>query len=101
MTDFVEVTAKGVSKFLVAQGVDPERLPIHVSEVGPGERPHPPHAHSGLEAIYILEGRGTLEVEGVAHGLGPNECMVLDTTRAHGLLNTGTTRMRYMVIITR
>jgi uncharacterized cupin superfamily protein len=101
MKDFVEGTAKGVSRMLVAQGVDPERLHIHISEVSPGERPHPPHTHAGLEAIYMLEGHGTLEVEGVAHQLGPNECIVLDTTRVHGLLNTGTVPMRYMVIITR
>jgi mannose-6-phosphate isomerase-like protein (cupin superfamily) len=49
----------------------------------------------------MLEGQGTLEVEGVSHRLGPNECMVLDTTRVHGLHNTGTVPMRYLVIITR
>jgi uncharacterized cupin superfamily protein len=100
MMDFVEVAAKGVGRLLVAKGVDAERLHIHISEIGPGERPHPPHTHAGLEAIYVLEGNGTLEVDGQAYPLGANQCMLLDTTRIHGLLNTGTAKMRYMVIIT-
>ena len=100
MMEFVEVAAKGLGRLLVARGVDPERLHVHVSEIAPGTRPHPPHTHPGLEAIYVLDGHGSVEVEGVAHPLGPGECILMDTTRLHGLVNTGSARMRYLVIIT-
>ena len=99
--EFVEATAKGLGRLLVAKGMDPDRLHVHITEIAPGERPHPPHTHTGAEAIYVLEGRGAVEVEGVAHALGPNECVIMDTTRLHGLVNTGSVKMRYLVIITR
>jgi mannose-6-phosphate isomerase-like protein (cupin superfamily) len=100
MAEFRVVNAKGIRRLLAAPGVDPERLHLHVSEIGPGERPHPPHTHPGLEAIYVLEGQGTVEVDGVPHDVGVNECILMDTTRQHGLVNTGSVRMRYLVIIT-
>lgn len=100
MMEHVEVAAKGLSRLLVAQGIDPERLHVHVSEIASGTRSHPPHTHPGLEAIYVLEGHGAVEVEGVVYPLGPNECIVMDTTRLHGLVNTGSARMRYLVVIT-
>jgi uncharacterized cupin superfamily protein len=98
---FSQVQAKGLSKCLLADGLDPDRLHLHVSEIEAGASAHPPHAHAGAEAFYVLEGNGTIEVEGERHSLGPNEAIVLDAARAHGLTNTGSTRMRYLVIITR
>ncbi len=96
-----EVKVKGLSKCLVAEHIDPDKLHIHISEIEAGTRAHPPHTHQGVEAFYVLEGIGTVEVEGERYILGPNEAIVLDPARLHGLVNTGSTRMRYMVIITR
>jgi mannose-6-phosphate isomerase-like protein (cupin superfamily) len=98
---FSKIEAKGLSKCLLADGVDPDRLHLHVTELEAGATAHPPHAHGGTEGFYVLEGNGTLEVEGERFSLGPNEAIVLDAARQHGLTNTGSTRMRYLVIITR
>ena len=98
--DFKEVQAKGLARCLVAEGVDPGKLHVHLSELEPGTSAHPPHAHQGTEAFYVLEGSGTIDVEGGRHSLGPNHAIVIDAARQHGLANTGSTRMRYLVITT-
>ena len=97
---FSEVKTKGVLKCLVAENVNTEKLRFHISEIEAGTRSHPPHTHEGIEAFYVLEGNGEIEVEDERYQLGPNEACMLDPTKLHGLINTGSTRMRYMVIIT-
>jgi mannose-6-phosphate isomerase-like protein (cupin superfamily) len=98
---FSQVHVKGLSKCLLDDGVDPDRLHLHVSEIAAGASAHPPHLHAGAEAFYVMEGNGILQVEGDPYPLGPNEAIVVDATREHGLTNTGSTPMRYVVIITR
>jgi mannose-6-phosphate isomerase-like protein (cupin superfamily) len=51
-----------------------------------------------VEAFLVLEGNGTVETEGSSHPIGPEECLVLDATREHGLVNTGPGKLRYLVI---
>ncbi len=98
--------ANGLAKCLVETGIDPEKLRFHISEIAPGTRAHPPHTHDAVEAFYVLEGHGAVEVAVAAatgserQAIGPNEAIILDARVLHGLENTGTTPMRYMVIIT-
>jgi len=92
-------SAKDLSKVLVDTSIDPEALHLHISEIEPGTVAHPPHTHDGVEAFYILEGQGTIEMEGDRYALGPNQAVLLDATKLHGLANTGDTPMRYIVII--
>ena len=96
--DFTEHAAKGLRRMLVAEGIDPRRLHVHLSEIGPGTRAHPAHAHDGVEAFLVLEGNGVVETEGSSHPIGTEECMVLDATREHGLVNPGPGGLRYLVI---
>jgi (S)-ureidoglycine aminohydrolase len=98
---FLEHQAKGLARFLADADLPSERLRVHISEVGPGARSHPPHRHDGVEAFYMLEGEGTLEIEGERHILKANESAVFDPTKLHSLVNTGTAPMRYVVIIAR
>ena len=90
---------KGLAQCLVAETFDPQKLRFHITEVEAGSRSHPAHTHTGLEVFYMLEGRSTVEVEGEQYELGPNEAIVVDASRPHGIFNSGDTRMRYMVII--
>ncbi len=97
---FTERQAKGLTRCLVETGLDPEKLRIHISEIAPGTRSHPPHTHDAVEAFYVLEGHGAVEIGGERHddrsqrGAHPG-CRTL-----HGLENTGDTPMRYMVMMT-
>lgn len=96
---FVEMNTKGLSRYLVAAGLDPQKLHLHLSEVAPGSRSHGAHTHPGVEMFYVLEGQATVEVEEETYTLGPNEALTLDAGRPHGIFNGGATRMRYLVII--
>ena len=97
---YTERQAKGLARCLAEAGLDPEKLRIHISEIAPGIRAHPPHAHDAIEAFYVLEGHGTVETGGERDALGPNEAIILDAGTLHGLENTGVMPMRYLVIIT-
>jgi len=97
---FTLQTAKGLGKYLIDSGIDPQMLRMHISEIAPGTSAHAPHTHAGVEAFYVLEGQGVLTVQGEPpQPLGPNEAIVLNPAKPHGLANTGDTPMRYMVII--
>jgi len=91
---------KGLTKYFLDAEVDPQALRLHISEIAPGTSAHPPHTHAGVEAFYVLEGHGSLNVVGeLPQSIGPNEVIVLNPAKLHGLTNTGDTPMRYMVII--
>ncbi len=96
---FLPQTVKGIPRYLLDPGLDPQALRLHVSEIAPGTSVHPPHTHAGIEAFYVLEGHGTLTIEEESYVLGPNEALLLDPARPHGLVNTGDTPMRYLVIM--
>jgi mannose-6-phosphate isomerase-like protein (cupin superfamily) len=96
---FSKVNAKGLSKYWVAASLDPQKLRIHITEVEPGSRSHGAHTHTGVEVFYVLEGQATVEVDDELYTLGLNEALALDASRPHGIFNSGSTRVRYMVII--
>jgi mannose-6-phosphate isomerase-like protein (cupin superfamily) len=96
---FSEINAKGLSRYLVAATLDPQKVRIHITEVEPGSRSHGAHTHTGVEVFYVLEGQATVEVEDERYTLGPNEALALDASRPHGIFNGGPARVRYMVII--
>jgi uncharacterized cupin superfamily protein len=53
---------KGLTRCLLDEDVPEGRLHIHISEIAPGTRAHPPHTHEGVEAFYVLEGERGLEL---------------------------------------
>lgn len=56
-----------------------------------GEPRRHPHFHAGIEeCIYVLSGRGSTEVEGTEHALGPGDTILLAAGERHVTRNTGT-----------
>ena len=51
---FSEIETKGLAKVLAAQGLVPDKLRIHISQVEPGKRSHEAHAHTGVEAFHCV-----------------------------------------------
>ncbi len=94
-----DIPVKGIAKLLAMPGLVPDKLRMHISDVEPGSRSHAAHTHSGVEAFYVLEGQATVEVEGERFQLGPNEAIVVDASRPHGIFNSGAARTRYLVVI--
>ena len=99
--NFLDHPVKGISRHLLDADLKGEPLHIHISEVGPGSRAHPPHRHGGIEAFYMLAGEGTLEIDGESFLLKANESAVFDPQKLHGLANYSNAPMQYLVIIYR
>ena len=99
MSEFIELQKKGLSRCLVAASLDPDKLSLHITEIPPGTRAHPPHTHNGTEAFYVFEGNGVIEMDGETVPVGSNQAVLLDANRIHGLVNTGSVPMKYLVII--
>jgi len=99
MSKFNETQAKGLSRCWLEASLDPEKLRLHITEIPVGVRAHPPHTHSGIEAFYVLEGSGVVETESDTIPVEANQGVILDASRMHGLVNTGSVPMKYVVII--
>lgn len=90
---------KGIPRFLFTEGTDAARLHLHISEVGPGQRAHPPHRHEGCEIFYVIEGKGEVLYGGETHPVNTGEAMHLECSILHGIENVGDAPMHYAVII--
>jgi quercetin dioxygenase-like cupin family protein len=92
---------KGIGRFLFANGADDGKLHLHISEVAPDTRAHPPHSHAGQEIFYVLSGRGKVLVGEETQVLESGEAIQVECTVEHGIKNVGDSAMRYAVIIAR
>jgi len=100
MADFTQLNKKGMGGFWIESSLPEDRLSLHISEIPAGARPHPPHSHAGVEAFYVFEGSGVVELaDGSAIPVGPNQAVTVDASRVHGLVNTGSVPMKYLVVI--
>ena len=95
----VEHQVKGISRNLLDTDLEGEPLHIHISEVAAKSRSHPPHQHGGIEAFYMIEGEGVIEIGDETYTIKANESAVFDPRKLHGLRNDTDQPMRYMVII--
>lgn len=94
-------SAKGLTRFVVDEALGQKALEMHVSEVEPGSRAHAPHTHEGIEAFYVLSGKGVLEVGEERLELESNEAVVFNPMLLHGLANEGEETLRYLVVLSR
>jgi uncharacterized cupin superfamily protein len=72
-------------------------------EVPPGRTAYPAHYHcANEEAVFILEGEGTLRIGNERVAIRPGDYMTFPTgpDTAHQLLNTGTVPLRYLALST-
>ena len=99
MAETIRTDIKGIDRFVFEGGMDRSRLSLHISEVGPGERAHPPHTHDGEEIFYVFSGEGEVLFGEQTHIVTDNEAVHVDCTVLHGITNVGKTPLRYAVII--
>jgi quercetin dioxygenase-like cupin family protein len=73
-------------------------IELHLTELGPGQEPHPPHKHVH-EEMLLLE-RGTLDVtiDGHTTRLTPGSVAYVASNRQHGWKNPGDSPTEYFVI---
>lgn len=71
---------------------------MHLTELGPGEAPHPPHHHAHEEMIMIHEGTMEVTISGKSAKLGPGSSAFVASNEEHGWKNVGTGRALYFVL---
>ena len=95
-------------------GVTTHGLPLemHLSDLGPGLAPHPPHQNPKEEILIVLEGMLDVELFGTSkeYGLPPEKgggqvtrieagsMVYISSMDMQGLRNPGPTRCRYYVL---
>ena len=84
----------------ILQGETHTGLPIelHMTELAPGQAPHPPHRHVHEEMIMIHEGTLEVTIAGRSATLGPGSVAYVASGEEHGWRNVGTTRAQYFVL---
>ena len=71
---------------------------IHMTELAPGEAPHPPHRHVHEEMIMIQVGTMEVTINGKSTKLGPGSVAYVASNDHHGWKNVGEERARYFVL---
>ena len=73
-------------------------IEMHITELAPGEAPHPPHHHLHEEMILIREGTLEVTIGGRSVNLGPGSSALVASNEEHGWRNAGSTPALYFVI---
>jgi quercetin dioxygenase-like cupin family protein len=88
------------------------QLEMHLSDLGPGLAPHPPHQNVKEEILIVIEGMLDVELFGKVREYGlppekgggqvtrlePGGVAYMSSNDMHGWRNPGTTTCRYMVL---
>ena len=83
-------------RYLVDGEVGCYDLTQFVGLIAPGRAPM--HGHVYDEVIFVLDGRGTLHLDGSETPIGPGSCIYLPPFAEHCLENTGETSMRVVAV---
>jgi quercetin dioxygenase-like cupin family protein len=76
-----------------------EFLESHLTVLPAGQMPHPPHAHSNSEMVFIQTGNVEyIDAAGKHTPLGPGDIIFTASNKVHGLINVGKTASSYIVV---
>ncbi|HEY3839715.1 MAG TPA: cupin domain-containing protein [Bryobacteraceae bacterium] len=73
-------------------------LEMHISELGPGMMPHPPHHHGHDEMVIVRQGTLAVTVKGNTTTVGPGSVIFYASGDEHGMKNVGADKAMYYVI---
>ena len=71
---------------------------MHMTELAPGEAPHPPHHHAHEEMIMVKEGTVEVTISGKSTTIGPGSTAYVASNEEHGWRNVGATPSLYFVV---
>lgn len=75
-----------------------QHLTMHISELAPGQAPHPPARQPHEEVIVIREGTLEVTLNGQTTRLGPGSVIFSAFNDLNGWRNVGTTPAQYYVL---
>lgn len=96
----VKVNKNGSKGRAVLNGGTHDNFPIemHLTELQPGQEPHPPHHHVHEEMVLIQSGLLEVTINGKASRLGPGSAAFVASNEEHGWKNVGDTKALYFVL---
>ena len=71
---------------------------LHLTELGPGMAPHPPHRHLHEEMVLVQYGELDVTISGNTTRLTPGSVAFVASNEEHGWKNPTTGRTQYFVI---
>jgi quercetin dioxygenase-like cupin family protein len=85
---------------MVMEGVNRSgyEFELHLTELRPGEEPHPPHCHEHEEIVMMQKGTVDVNIEGETTRLTPGSVVYVASNRFHGWRNVGTSPSQYFII---
>jgi quercetin dioxygenase-like cupin family protein len=85
---------------MVMEGVNRSgyEFEMHLTELGPGEEPHPPHQHEHEEIVMMQKGTVDVTIEGETTRLTPGSVVYVASNQFHGWRNVGTSPSQYFII---
>jgi quercetin dioxygenase-like cupin family protein len=96
----VRTSANGGKSRQVFDGITirGQRIAMHISELPPGQAPHPPARQPHEEIIMIREGTLEVTLNGQVSRVGPGSVIFSSFNDLNGWKNVGTTPVQYYVI---
>jgi quercetin dioxygenase-like cupin family protein len=85
---------------MVMEGVNRSEyeFELHLTELGPGEEPHPPHRHEHEEIVMLQKGTVDATIEGKTTRLTPGSVAYVASNEFHGWRNVGDVPSQYFII---
>jgi mannose-6-phosphate isomerase-like protein (cupin superfamily) len=71
---------------------------LHITDLGPGMAPHPPHHHVHEEVLMLRSGQLDATIEGVTTRVTAGSVIYVNGGDEHGWKNPGPERAQYFVI---
>ncbi len=90
-----KTTSRSVFRGVTSRG---QELTMHISELAPGEAPHPPERQPHDEVIVIRAGTLEATLNGKVVRLGPGSVIFSAYNELNGWRNVGTTPAQYYVL---
>jgi quercetin dioxygenase-like cupin family protein len=71
---------------------------VHLTELGEGQMPHPPHKHVHEEMLLLQSGTVDVTINGQTTRLTPGSVAYVASNDQHGWRNPGPGRAQYFVV---
>jgi quercetin dioxygenase-like cupin family protein len=71
---------------------------VHITELAPGQAPHPPHRHDHEEMMMLQRGSLEANLAGKLTMMTPGSVLYVESGIEHGIRNPGSEPCQYFVI---
>jgi mannose-6-phosphate isomerase-like protein (cupin superfamily) len=73
-------------------------IDLHITQLAPGQMPHPPHTHVHEEMIMLQTGTLEVTIKSQSTKIGPGSVAYVNSNELHGWKNVGSGPAQYFVL---